>query len=48
MFTAFYGQRFDFEGDIFQHGKSCSLPDQDVRYQNTVFDKACEQSPASP
>jgi hypothetical protein len=38
-----------FQDSIFQQGKSCSLPDQGVRYQNTVFgDKACEKSPASP
>jgi hypothetical protein len=36
--TPFYGRRFDIEGGIFQHGKSCLLPDQGVRYQNTVFE----------
>jgi hypothetical protein len=48
VFTTFYGQRFDIEGGIFQQGKSCSLADQGARYQNTVFGKACEESPASP
>jgi hypothetical protein len=38
-----------FEGSIFQHGKRCSFPDQDVRYQNTVFGaEAGDESAASP
>jgi hypothetical protein len=38
-----------FEGGIFQQGKRCLLPDQDVRYQNTVYGgKAGEEGPASP
>jgi hypothetical protein len=48
LFTTFYGRRFDIEGGIFQQGKSCWLADQALRYQNTVFDNACQESPASP
>jgi hypothetical protein len=48
MFTAFYGRRVDFEGDILQHGKRCSLRDQGLRYQNTVFGTTPATKPDEP
>jgi hypothetical protein len=47
LFTTFYGRRFDVEGGIFQQGKSCSLPDQAIWYQNTVFGDKADQ-PGKP